>query len=262
MDQAFRKYGLVPYNVVLVHGGPGAVGEMAEVARTLATDYGIIESLHRELTIRNQLRGLSDVIEKESTEPVVLIGFSWGAWLSILFVSEFKQYVKKLILIGCGPLEAEYAADIYKTRLSRLIKSDQKQFRTILDSLADQKIQDLSSAFEELSMLIQKTDNYDRFSDSSATAEIHPEVFISIWKEADFLRKEGKLIDAIKKIDIPLHVIHGDYDPHPAAGIIKPLQIINKDFQYEILIHCGHKPWIEKYARSRFYELLREIISG
>jgi pimeloyl-ACP methyl ester carboxylesterase len=87
-------------------------------------------------------------------------------------------------------------------------------------------------------------------------------VFTSIWKEAEILRKEGKLLEAVQKIDIPIGVIHGDYDPHPAAGVIEPFQQFNKNLQYEILRQCGHKPWTEKQARSRFYDLLREIISG
>ena len=38
-----RKYGEAPFNVVVIHGGPGAPGEVAPVARKLSENFGIIE---------------------------------------------------------------------------------------------------------------------------------------------------------------------------------------------------------------------------
>lgn len=261
MAEACRTYGNTPYNIVLVHGGPGAVGEMAAVAMKLASDFGVVESLHRALTIHDQIGELLHVINKETTPPVYLIGFSWGAWLSILFTAEYSYLVKKLILIGCGPLEAKYAREIYNTRVNRLDPTDQKKFKTLLDSLVHQHIKEVSSAFDELSHLIEKTDSYDPVFSSVDKTDIHTEVFTSIWKEAEIFRKEGVLLGNLKQINIPIHGIHGDYDPHPAAGIINPLKQFKKDFQYEILKHCGHTPWIERQAQARFYEILQQNIS-
>mgnify|MGYP001123742900 CR=1 FL=1 len=38
-----RRYGDAPYNIVVIHGGPGAPGEMAPVAKDLPLDYGVLE---------------------------------------------------------------------------------------------------------------------------------------------------------------------------------------------------------------------------
>ena len=38
-----RAYGKAPYTVVLVHGGPGAAGEMTPVAKRLSNNRGILE---------------------------------------------------------------------------------------------------------------------------------------------------------------------------------------------------------------------------
>ena len=40
-----RIYGDPPYQVALLHGGPGAGGEMAPVARELAGDRGVLEPI-------------------------------------------------------------------------------------------------------------------------------------------------------------------------------------------------------------------------
>jgi hypothetical protein len=36
-----RKYGKPPFSVAVIHGGPGAGGEMAPVAWELASDCGV-----------------------------------------------------------------------------------------------------------------------------------------------------------------------------------------------------------------------------
>lgn len=38
-------WGKAPFTVAVIHGGPGAGGEMAPVARKLACDYGVLEPI-------------------------------------------------------------------------------------------------------------------------------------------------------------------------------------------------------------------------
>ena len=47
----FRVYGDGPYDVAVVHGGPGIPGAMAPVARELAADRGVLEPLQSAGTI-------------------------------------------------------------------------------------------------------------------------------------------------------------------------------------------------------------------
>jgi pimeloyl-ACP methyl ester carboxylesterase len=55
--------------------------------------------------------------------------------------------------------------------------------------------------------------------------------------------------------------IHGDYDPHPAEGVQKPLSAILENFRFILLKNCGHKPWVERQARDRFYAVLKVELS-
>jgi pimeloyl-ACP methyl ester carboxylesterase len=50
--------------------------------------------------------------------------------------------------------------------------------------------------------------------------------------------------------------IHGDYDPHPAAGVQRPLAAVLADFHFILLPRCGHRPWRERHARDTFYRIL------
>jgi hypothetical protein len=54
--------------------------------------------------------------------------------------------------------------------------------------------------------------------------------------------------------------IHGNYDPHPYAGVKEPLSQVLRDFKFILLQKCGHKPWIEKAAKEEFYRILMEEV--
>jgi len=77
----YRTYGSAPYAVAVVHGGPGAAGEMAPVAQELARGRGVLEPLQTATSLAGQVDELRVTLESHAVPPVVLIGFSWGAWL-------------------------------------------------------------------------------------------------------------------------------------------------------------------------------------
>ncbi len=56
-----------------------------------------------------------------------MIGFSWGAWLSLILAAQYPYLVSRLILIGCGPLEEKYVPKIMETRLSRLSEARKRR---------------------------------------------------------------------------------------------------------------------------------------
>jgi pimeloyl-ACP methyl ester carboxylesterase len=86
------------------------------------------------------------------------------------------------------------------------------------------------------------------------------DIYQSVWKEASHLRQTGELLQLGKKILCPVVALHGDWDPHPAKGVSEPLQATLKSFQFTLLENYGHKPWIEKRAKDKFYSILEEVI--
>lgn len=115
-----RKYGHKPFNIAVIHGGPGTPGEMAAVARELSLDMGVLEPLQTERSVDEQVEELKNILEKYGNPPLILVGFSWGAWLSFILTATHPLLVKKLILISCAPFEEKYVAKIVETRLSHL----------------------------------------------------------------------------------------------------------------------------------------------
>ena len=257
-----RRYGNEPYSTVLVHGGPGAPGEMKPVALELSKSVGIIEPLQTANSVQGQIEELILAIEKGASTPVVLIGWSWGAWLAYLVAAQKPELVKKLIIVSSGPFEEKYTERMMKTRLSRLSEQEKLKAKEILLLLQEGKASDKD--FNEFGGLMDKADSFSPNPHKDGTdldmSKFGADIYERVWPEADKMRKSGQLLEEGKKIVCPVVAIQGDYDPHPAIGVKEPLEKVLKDFHFILLKNCGHHPWYEKEAKDNFYQiLLREI---
>ena len=137
-----RKYGNAPFNVAVIHGGPGASGEMASVARKLSSNWGVLEPLQTEASLDGQIKELHAILKKNGDIPVTLVGHSWGAMLSFIFTARYPSFVKKVILIGSGCFEEKYVENIMKTRLDRLSKGERTRVLNLMKTLQDPTIKD------------------------------------------------------------------------------------------------------------------------
>jgi len=256
-----RIYGRPPYSVVVVHGGPGARGEMAPVARKLAPGRGVLEPLQTATSIQGEVEELRTVLERAGDLPAALVGFSWGAWLCFILAACYPEMVRKLILVGSGPFEEIYAAGIAETRLGRLNLEERAEVESIArtrEGYEDVGAEEKDEALARMGALFSKADAYDPVSIESEVVDVRYDVFQAVWKEAAELRRSGGLLELGEKIECPVVAIHGDSDPHPAAGVERPLSNLLKSFRFILLEKCGHRPWTERWARDTFYEILDE----
>ncbi len=236
---------------------------MAPVARQLACGYGVLEPIQIATTLEGQVQELERILERHSSPPVVLIGFSWGAWLSFIVAARYPALVKKLILVGCGPLEERYLSALHETRSSRLTADEKTEFESLLQALSSPATKDKDRVLARLGSLALKVDTYDALMDQVSDADRidpHGDIYQSVWDAAAKMRRNGELLGLAAHIQCPVLAIHGDYDPHPAVGVEKPLSAVLKDFRLVVLEKCGHTPWIERQARERFYSVLNAAL--
>ncbi|MCC7354714.1 MAG: alpha/beta hydrolase [Anaerolineae bacterium] len=257
----FRTYGKAPFPVAVLHGGPGASGEMAPVARALASNCGVLEPLQTATTLAGQVEELRTVLQENTALPVTLLGYSWGAWLGYLVAAHYPALVNKLILVGSGPYEEKYVAGLEATRLSRLSIEERAEFRSTVRMLGEPTAEGKDGLLARLGALAAKTDAYAPVIDESPEPDkigVQGDLFQSVWQDAAALRKSGGLLALGKRIRCPVVAIHGDYDPHPAEGVRIPLSATLADFRFILLKDCGHTPWLERQARDEFYRVLKE----
>ncbi|RXE55665.1 alpha/beta hydrolase [Methanoculleus taiwanensis] len=255
-----RTYGRPPYTVAVVHGGPGAPGEMAPVAWALSTYAGILEPLQTAATLDGQVQELAEVLIEHAEPPVTLIGHSWGAILGFITAARYPGLVGKLILVGSAPFEERYAGAIMATRLLRLSDGERSEALALAEKFSDPAIEQNGKAFARFGELMAAADACDPLPHDDEVLEYQPAINRSVWEEARSLRSSGELLALGKNIRCPVIAIHGDHDPHPAAGVREPLSRVLADFRFILLDACGHAPWHERRARDAFFAILeREI---
>lgn len=253
-----RLYGNGPFSIILIHGGPGASGSMAPLANELSHTFNVLESLQTFKTIDGQIQELHDILIQYANVPVILVGHSWGAWLSYIFAARYASIVSKVILIASGPFEDKYTSEISRIRLSRLSHEEVVKVNIIEEKLNNQNAINKKELFKQYGRLMSKADSYDAIKEEDDVTDYQPDIFFSVWKEAENLRRSGELLKMGHQISCPVAAIHGDYDPHPYDGIKLPLSKVIKNFRYRLIEKCGHTPWYERHAREKFYEILKE----
>lgn len=220
-----RKYGKEPYRFLVLHGGPGAPGCAAGLCRGLSERAGVLEHLQKSHNIDGLFSEIKMIIEKYAMDEVVLVGHSFGAWLALLFAEKYPQYVSKVVIIGCGPLETKYLPELVQARNER------------------------------------NSDNYCALPNSSNDMLFFDEEqHKSLMKEIGEMREHGELLARVLNIKCPVIAFHGTYDPHPIRGVSEPLEGKLLDFSMITIERCGHDPWKETYARDVFFKKFFEEV--
>src|SRR5688572_11984600 len=114
-----RRYRSVGETVVVLHGGPGAPGCAAGLARALAGEFVVLEPLQRRsgrvaLTVARHVEDLAMVAPR----PAILVGSSWGAMLGLSFAAKYPERVSGVVLVGCGTYD-EGSRAVFRRELDR-----------------------------------------------------------------------------------------------------------------------------------------------
>ena len=250
-----RKHGEAPYRTVVVHGGPGAAGSLEPLAEKLSERGGILEPFQTKTAIPELVSELRTQLE-ETEPPVLLIGHSWGAWLTLAVAVRYPETVGELVWIGCPPLEEKYVPQIAARRLQNLTPEEGKRFLGLSEILKENPDDRLLA---ELGRLAEKSDGY-RPDPSVKTIRPDAAAYAAIWEQAADWRKRGVWKKALTRLRCPVWVIHGEQDPHPAEGVTEPLRASGAVYRTTLLPRCGHAPFSETEARETFFRLLQAAI--
>ena len=256
-----RTYGVAPFKVAVLHGGPGAPGYMAPVARELSSSYGVLEPIQTAMSFKGQAEELCEQLSAYESRDLTLVGSSWGAVLA-LFVAELQRLpLRKLILVGSAVFDAESSAAVKEQRLARMCSVSRRRFEEICTSLESAVGNDRDRLFAQMASLLDETDFYDPISTDLEVIEIQEELHRLVWSDFQRYRDNpGYLEKEFRRIGLPVVIIHGAYDPHPQQGIEPVLTKCCEDVTTHVLPRCGHYPWLERQARDEFYVILRREI--
>ncbi len=256
----FRKYGNTKNpTVILLHGGPAALGTVAPIAEELAGSFHVLEPFQRgsgktPLTVKTHIKDLHQFIREQSPlcKPS-LAGESWGAMLALAYGAAYPDTLKSLTLIGCGTFDKTSRAQMGKILESRMTDEHQKALNEITQSSSTPQQQLL-----EKYKIIQAFYDYAPIPHgNNMEGEFDSKAHTETWE--DMLRQQelGVYPSSFTRINCPVSMIHGDYDPHPGSMIRDSLLPYIPQLKYYELKKCGHSPWYETYAREAFFHILK-----
>ena len=256
-----RFYGEATYTAALIHGGPGAAGEMAPVARRLTADgLSVLEPLQTADSVKGQIEELAETLAQFAYMPARLLGYSWGAWLALLTAARYPERVKKLILVSCGSLEERYAHKTLGKRLKRLAPKARLEAQRLLGLLEGAPEAGDENALARLGEIFSRSDVFDPITGAFEKVDLQTHIYQQVWAQAAELRRSGELLRCASAVQCPVTAIHGDFDPHPWQGVKEPLEKVLPSFEFILIKNCGHKPWVERQASELFFNILEQML--
>jgi len=250
-----RAYGKAGPWVVLLHGGPGAPGHMAPVARGLEDSFRVLEPFQRgsggePLTVARHVADLHGIVAP--LDRPALVGSSWGAMLALAYAAAHPESAGPLVLVGCGTFDLAARARFKETIDERMDENLRRRMETLERDIPDPDRR--LAAYGDLLTPLYSVDPLPGdlgFEDCDARA--HEET----WNDMLRLQADGTYPAAFAAIASPVLMLHGAFDPHPGRMIRASLEPHVRRLEYVEWERCGHYPWVERTAREEFFETLR-----
>ncbi len=255
-----RTHGTYGPDVIVLHGGPAAVGEAEPTARGLSKTFHVHEPFQRgsgaePLTVAVHVRDLHSLVKSVTDESrPSLVGQSWGAMLALAYAAEHPAGLSAIVLVGCGTFDSESRRQMEATVESRL----DEEARSRLRSLADEHPQETARmlARYELTRRAYTLDPIPTDGQLELSEPFDLRAHVETWNDMLRLQEAGIYPAAFARIEAPVLMLHGDYDPHPGRMIHATLKRYIPHLEYHELSNCGHAPWMERRARSEYFKVL------
>jgi len=259
-----RRYGSAGPSVVVLHGGPGAPGSVADLAAALGTWFVVHEPLQRwsgigRLTVARHVDDLVEVFPPGA----MIVGSSWGAMLALSFAARHPSLPHAIALVGTGTYDAEsrtvYAAEVAH-RLGRRGRLTMHRLGQRLRQARSRDERD--QAFAEIGRLVANAQGVGRIPSVEPGLPVDGRGYEETWSDVLRLQRNGVEPQSFAAIQAPVVMLHGDRDPHPGPLIRERLREVLPQLEYVELAGCGHEPWREAGARETFLALLRDWLEA
>jgi pimeloyl-ACP methyl ester carboxylesterase len=248
---------------MVLHGGPGAAGDVGALARRLSSRFRAIEPWQRAsgsepLTVAAHIADLHEVVRAQSLDGrPAIVGHSWGAMLALCFAAAYPDYAGPLVLIGCGTFDRESRARLKETIESRMGDSLRRKIERVQ---ASSEQRERTYRFYQLISPLYAYDA-DISAESNNNIQFSERAHLETWNDMMRLQDNGFYPSAFAAIKSPVLMLHGAYDPHPGIMIRDSLKPYIPLLEYREWECCGHKPWIERQVREDFFSVMIEWLT-
>ena len=248
--------------VLVLHGGPAAVGGVALLAEGISGSCHAMEPWQRgsggaPLTVARHIADLHELaMDLGEDSRVAIVGHSWGAMLALCYAAEHPDKAGPIALIGCGTFDQACRNHMRATIEERTDDDLRSRIRRVASDTsapADQFIQTF-----KLTRHIYDYDPLDPYPEKEESEPFDLKAYDETWSDMRRRQDDGVYPQAFAAIESPILMLHGEYDPHPGKMIRDSLLPYLPQLEYHEYERCGHSPWIEKAARDVFFSALCE----
>ena len=247
---------------LVLHGGPGAHHDylLPQMLRIAELDGGrelvfydqrgggrSRTDAREPITWRTQVQDLGSVVRELSLEQPMLVGYSWGALLAMLYAAESAADTqlprpRALCLIDPAPISRTYRATFEAEFARRQASADVARLR---EQLAVSGLRERDpDAYRQRNFELSVAGYFahpDRAKDLTPF-RVNARVQESVWDSlGQFdLARDGTLAS----IGVPALIAHGRQDPIPLASSEEAARAM--DAELVVIEDCGHVPYVEQ----------------
>ncbi|MEP7343606.1 MAG: alpha/beta fold hydrolase, partial [Gemmatimonadaceae bacterium] len=243
--------------LLILHGGPGAHHDyllphflqLAEGHRLLFYDQrGGGRSKSDDLspiTWQTHVEDLGHVVTELPTQPLTLVGYSWGGLLALLYCLEAKHrpeltMPRRLVLVDPAPLSRRFR-DAFEVEFNR--RQSGGDVVRLRAEVAASGLRERDPAAYRQRLFELSIAGY--FANPERARDLTPfrvtgKVQQSVWESlGDF-----DLFDSLTGLDLPSLIVHGRQDPIPLDSSDQAARALQARFF--VLESSGHVPYVEQ----------------
>lgn len=263
MPLACRTYGTGSTTLVVLHGGPGAPGDLLPLAQRLGQNYTVLEPLQRRsggapLTVARHVQDLEQLLAERcgDTQPIVL-GHSWGAMLALAHSAAHPTRAAGLALVSCGTFDVASRAELAVRREAGL----DADLRSRMEAV-QRDITDPDERLAAMGCLFTEADGVDLIHKPAPLAGCDGRGNSETWRDMIRCQESGLYPAAFSAIKAPVLMLHGEQDAHPGAMTRAGLAPHLPQLRYVEWADCGHSPWLERAVAEPFYATLHDWVAA
>ena len=138
-----RHYGDSGPLVLVLHGGPAAVGDVARIAKGISGTFHAVEPWQRgsegsPLTVARHVSDLHELAtELDEDSPLAIVGHSWGAMLALCYAAEHPGEAGPIVLVGCGTFDRSSRSIMQATIKERMDDDVRDNLRRLSTQVSD-----------------------------------------------------------------------------------------------------------------------------
>lgn len=246
--------------ILVVHGGPGAHHDYLLPQMLELTDESELFFYDQRgggksrmdgkepITWKTHVRDLGAVVRELSLEPLTVIGYSWGALLTLLYVLEGHTDTAlprpvRMVLIDPAPLNREFRRE-FETEFARRQRAP--GIEAARNELSASGLRESDpDAFRQRSFELGVAGYFARPSSAHDLTQFRVigRIQQSVWESLG----DYDLIPKLAEIRIPTLIVHGRDDPIPVASSSQAADAMGAELV--LLDDCGHVPYVEQPGR-------------